>query len=209
MQPDWSSYLKNRGPIDIDSVVVHHLHNGNTKVATDAKGDAESQTTEDGDDVALRQTTTATVQQWGRTWCWCHWTPILRQFNIVLFCYIATIYFPKKQIGKNAVRPRIIRGTSQLLSGCFRMHHFPHLFHYPESISVIVPPAPMNWFNLPAADLHVNWSFPWARCKKWETGVSFWHYALQTSFLKSVFKEFTVVTSRLPCYFMKVCQKIK
>lgn len=68
MLPGGCSYLKHRGPIDIDSVVVHHLHNCHTEVATDAKGDAEAQAAEDGDDVALRQTATAAVQQWGRTW---------------------------------------------------------------------------------------------------------------------------------------------
>lgn len=69
VQPDQSRYLKHRGPIDIDGVVVHHFHNGHTKVAADAKGDAEAQTTEDGNDVTLGQTATATIQQWGRTWC--------------------------------------------------------------------------------------------------------------------------------------------
>lgn len=54
MRPDWSVYLKNRGPVDVDRVVVHHLHDGHTEVATDAKGDAEAQAAEDGDDVALR-----------------------------------------------------------------------------------------------------------------------------------------------------------
>lgn len=54
VQPDWSIYLKNRGPIDVDRIVVHHLHDGHAEVATDAKGDAEAQAAEDGDDVALR-----------------------------------------------------------------------------------------------------------------------------------------------------------
>lgn len=91
-----SSYLKHWSPVDINSVVVHHLNNGHTKVAADAEGDAETQAAEDGNDVAFGQTTAATVQQWGRTWCRCHWTPILSQFNVVLFFYIATIYFPEE-----------------------------------------------------------------------------------------------------------------
>lgn len=90
-------HLKNRGPVDKDGVVVDHLHNGHTKVAPDAKGDAEAQTTEDGNDVALGQTSTATVQKRGRTWRCCHWTPILCQLKIVFFFYITAIYFPKTQ----------------------------------------------------------------------------------------------------------------
>lgn len=90
-------HLKNRGPVDKDGVVVDHLHNGHTKVAPDAKGDAEAQTTEDGNDVALGQTSTAAVQKRGRTWRCCHWTPILCQLKIVFFFYITAIYFPKTQ----------------------------------------------------------------------------------------------------------------
>lgn len=91
-------HLKNRGPVDKDSVVVDHLNNGHTEVAPDAKGDAEAQTTEDGNDVALGQTSTATVQKRGRTWRCCHWTPILCQLKIVFFFYITAIDFPKTQI---------------------------------------------------------------------------------------------------------------
>lgn len=90
-------HLKNRGPVNKDGVVVDHLHNGHTEIAPDAKGDAEAQTTEDGNDVALGQTSTATVQKRGRTWRCCHWTPILCQLKIVFFFYITAIYFPKTQ----------------------------------------------------------------------------------------------------------------
>ncbi|TNN57395.1 hypothetical protein EYF80_032364 [Liparis tanakae] len=61
-------YLKHRSPIDIDGVVVHHLHNGHAKVATDAKGDAEAQAAEDGEDVAFGQAAAAAVQQRGGVW---------------------------------------------------------------------------------------------------------------------------------------------
>lgn len=88
-----SKYLHYRSPIDINGVVVHHLHNGHTEVAPDPEGDAEAQAAEDGDDVALGQAKTATVQQRGRTRGRRHWTPIFCQFYIVLFLYIASIYF--------------------------------------------------------------------------------------------------------------------
>lgn len=107
------SYLKHRGPIDIDCVVVHHLHNCHTEVATDAKGDAEAQAAEDGNDVALGQAATAAVQQRGGTWRRCHRTPVLRQFNVVLLFYIATIYFPEKKVwgNKSTVRAAVLVST--------------------------------------------------------------------------------------------------
>lgn len=89
--------LQHRGSIDKDSVVVDHFHNGHAKVAPDAKGDAEAQTAEDGDDVALGQTSTAAVQQRRRTRRCCHWTSILCQLKVVFFFYITAIYFPKMQ----------------------------------------------------------------------------------------------------------------
>lgn len=90
-------YLKNRGSVDIDSVVVHHLHNGHTEVTANAKGDAEAQPAEDGDDVALRQTATAAIHQ--RCWPRCrgHRAPILCQFNSWLFFNISTIYFSESK----------------------------------------------------------------------------------------------------------------
>lgn len=88
--------LQHRRSIDKDSVVVDHFYNGHAEVATDAKGDAEAQTAEDGDDVALGQTSTAAVQQWGRTRRRCHWTSILCQFKVVFFD-ITAIYFPTMQ----------------------------------------------------------------------------------------------------------------
>lgn len=45
--------LQHGRSIDKDGVVVDHFYNGHTEVAPDAKGDAEAQTAEDGDDVAL------------------------------------------------------------------------------------------------------------------------------------------------------------
>lgn len=45
--------LQHRRSIDKNSVVVDHLYDGHTEVAADAKGDAEAQTAEDGDNVAL------------------------------------------------------------------------------------------------------------------------------------------------------------
>lgn len=89
--------LQHRGSIDKDSVVVDHFHNGHAKVAPDAKGDAEAQTAEDGDNVALGQTSTAAVQQRRRTRRCCHWTSILCQLKVVFFFYITAIYFPKMQ----------------------------------------------------------------------------------------------------------------
>lgn len=61
-------YLKHRGPIYIDSVVVHHLHDGHTKIASNSEGDAEAQAAEDGDDITLRQAATAAVQQRRGAW---------------------------------------------------------------------------------------------------------------------------------------------
>lgn len=88
--------LQHRRPVDKDSVVVDHFHNGHTEVAPDAEGDAEAQTAEDGDDVTLGQTSTAAVQQRSRTRCRCHRTSILCQFKVVFF-YITAIYFPTMQ----------------------------------------------------------------------------------------------------------------
>lgn len=88
--------LQHRRSIDKDSVVVDHFDNGHAEVAPDAKGDAEAQTAEDGDDVALGQTSTAAVQQGSRTRRRCHWTSILCQFKVVFF-YITAIYFPTMQ----------------------------------------------------------------------------------------------------------------
>lgn len=61
-------YLKHRGPIYIDGVVVNHLHDGHTKIASNAEGDAEAQAAEDGDDITLRQAATAAVQQRRGAW---------------------------------------------------------------------------------------------------------------------------------------------
>lgn len=56
------SHLEYRCPIDVDRVVVDHLHDGHPQVAADAKGDAETQSTEDGDDVALGQAAATAVK---------------------------------------------------------------------------------------------------------------------------------------------------
>lgn len=56
------SHLEYRCSIDVDCVVVDHLHNGHPQVATDAKGDAEAQPTENGDDVALGQAAATAVK---------------------------------------------------------------------------------------------------------------------------------------------------
>lgn len=90
-------YLKHRGPIYIDGVVVHHLHDGHTKIASNAEWDAEAQAAEDGDDITLRQAATAAIQQWRGAWRWCHRSAILCQLNIVLFFHITAIYFSAEQ----------------------------------------------------------------------------------------------------------------
>lgn len=118
-RPD-CSYLKHWSSIDVDSVVVHHFHNGHTKIATNPEWDAEAQSAKDGDDVALRKTTTTAVQQWGRTRCWCHRAPILRQFNVLLLFYIATINFPKVQIAgkKNSSSLLSVSNVPKLYDKC-------------------------------------------------------------------------------------------
>lgn len=50
-------------PIDIDGVVVDHLHDGHTEVAADAEGDAEAQAAHDGDDVALGEAAAVALAQ--------------------------------------------------------------------------------------------------------------------------------------------------
>lgn len=45
----------------VDSVVIHHAYDGYSQVAAYAKRYAEAQTTQDGHNVASRQTKTSTV----------------------------------------------------------------------------------------------------------------------------------------------------
>lgn len=143
-----SKYLHYRSPIDINGVVVHHLHNGHTEVAPDPEGDAEAQAAEDGDDVALGQAKTATVQQRGRTRGRRHWTPIFCQFYIVLFLYIASIYFSMRA-KKNEITQLItnyphevpfdLKVTVPVLSGNLQVHHSTQLVYNPQAYH----PAPI------------------------------------------------------------------
>lgn len=108
-----SVYLKDWSPIDIDGVVVHHLHYGYTEVAANAKRDAEAQAAENGDDVALGQTPAAQVQQRGTARWSCHWTPILRQFNLVLLVNVGPIYFPAEKIQKRKQQEEGVKAWSR------------------------------------------------------------------------------------------------
>lgn len=86
-------YLHDSCAVDVDSVVVDHLHDGHTQVAPNAEGDAEAKATEDGNDVAFGQPTTAAVQQRGTALGHGHRPPILRQLHQVLI-YVTPINLP-------------------------------------------------------------------------------------------------------------------
>lgn len=50
--------------INIYSAVVDHFHYGNSKIAPNPKGNAESQPTHDGNDVTLGDATAVAVAEW-------------------------------------------------------------------------------------------------------------------------------------------------
>lgn len=74
-------YLKHRGPIYIDGVVVNHLHDGHTKIASNAEGDAEAQAAHDGDNVAAGQAEALAVAQRGFLLSGLPWPSILRELD--------------------------------------------------------------------------------------------------------------------------------
>lgn len=88
-----SHHLYDSCAIDVDSVVIDHLHDGHAQVAPDAEGDAEAKATEDGNDVAFGQPTTAAVQQRGISLGHGHRPPVLCQLHQV-FVYITPINLP-------------------------------------------------------------------------------------------------------------------
>lgn len=80
--------------IDIDSVVVDHLHDGHAQVAPDAEGDAEAQAAHDGDDVALGQAAAVALAQRGPAPARRHGPPLRRQLQGLLL-HIGAIELPK------------------------------------------------------------------------------------------------------------------
>lgn len=79
--------------IDIDSVVVDHLHDGHAQVAPDAEGDAETQAAHDGDDVALGQAAAVALAPCGLAPACRHRPPLRRQLQGLLL-HIGAIDLP-------------------------------------------------------------------------------------------------------------------
>lgn len=89
------SHLQLWFPINIDSVIVHHFHNGNTQVAPDSEGDAKAQAAHDGNDVALGQPAAVAVAGCRLAGACLHWPPLFCQLNVILL-YVGAINFPKR-----------------------------------------------------------------------------------------------------------------
>lgn len=81
--------------IDIDSVVVDHLHDGHAQVAPDAEGDAEAQATHDGDDVALGQPAAVALALHRPPAARRHGLPLRRQLQGLLL-HIGAIHLPEQ-----------------------------------------------------------------------------------------------------------------
>lgn len=59
-----STHHKNLFVSFVDSVVIDHAYDGHTQVAADAKGNAESQARQDGNDVTPWQAEAGTINHW-------------------------------------------------------------------------------------------------------------------------------------------------
>lgn len=91
-----ASHLQLWFAININSTIVHHLHDGNTQVAPNSKGNAEAQAAHDGDDVALGQPTAVTVTQLRLAGAGLHRSPLFCQLNVILLD-VGAIDFPKQK----------------------------------------------------------------------------------------------------------------
>lgn len=85
LPPHTNSDLNFWFSINIDSAVVDHFHDGNSKIAPDPKGNAESQPAHDGNDVTLGDATAVAVTEWGALPGCLHWPSFFIQLNIIFF----------------------------------------------------------------------------------------------------------------------------
>lgn len=89
------SHLQLWFPININSVIVHHFHDGNTQVAPNSEGDAKAQTAHDGNDVALGQPAAVAVARCRLAGACLHGPPLFRQLNVILL-NVSAIDFPNR-----------------------------------------------------------------------------------------------------------------
>ena len=71
--------------INIYSAVVDHFHNGNSKIAANPKGNAESQPTHNGNDVTLGDATAVAVAEWGPLPGSLHWPSFFIHLSVIFF----------------------------------------------------------------------------------------------------------------------------
>lgn len=88
------SHLQLWFAVNINRVIVHHFHDGNTQVAPNSEGDAEAQTAHYGDDVALGQPAAVAVAGYQLAGACQHGPPLCRQLNVILLD-VGAIDFPK------------------------------------------------------------------------------------------------------------------
>lgn len=89
------SHLQLWFSVNVNSVIVHHFHDGNTQVTPNSEGDAKAQATHYGNDVALGQPAAVAV-----AWCQLagaclHGPPLFCQLNVILLD-VCAIDFPKR-----------------------------------------------------------------------------------------------------------------